>query len=469
MHTVPFRTTVKKIPADLYTPVGIYLRIRDQFRDSVLLESTDFNSAENSYSFIGINAIAGFELTDLQTIEYRLPESESKKITGLSEQAVLESLRKFMACFQPENAPAFPFDVAQGLLGYMSYNAVSLFENITLQTETRIPVLRFRFYRYIIAVNHFKDEIYLIENVVGDAASGAVEIINLIARKDVPVFPFEKTGTEISAITDSSYKQLVTEGIRQCRLGNVFQVVLSRTFTQPFRGDDFTVYRALRSVNPGPYLFYFDYGSYRIMGSSPESQILIRNRVATIHPIAGTIKRSADTEEDARQAARLLEDPKENAEHTMLVDLARNDLSRFCNPVQIQYSKKLKYYSHLIHMVSEVSGILNEKINPFDAIGFAFPAGTLSGAPKHRAMQIIDSLETGSRGFYGGAIGMLGFNGDCNMAIIIRSFLSRNNELVFRAGAGIVAASLPENELQEVNNKVAALRLAMELAEDLNK
>jgi anthranilate synthase component I len=464
MHKIKFTTVAKKISADLFTPVGIYLRIRDQFRDSVLLESTDFNSEENSYSFIGIKAIGGIELKENNNLEYRLPKEETKSIPCNVKEDVVKHFQEFMNCFMPTEKVDYPLNVAQGLLGYISYNTVGLFEKIELKKDTLIPALRFRFYQYIIAINHFKDELYLIENQIDGLPSDAAVLETFITKKDVPQFPFTVTSKEESNISDAKYIEIVKKGIDHCLQGDVFQVVLSRKFVQSFTGDEFNVYRTLRNVNPGPYLFYFDYGNYRLFGSSPESQLIIKNNKAIIHPIAGTVKRTGNQEEDLKLANQLMNDPKENAEHIMLVDLARNDLSRFATNVDITYFKQLKHYSHLIHLVSEVTGVMKEQNQSLYALGQSFPAGTLSGAPKHRAMQIINELEKDSRGFYAGAIGVLGFDGSCNMAIMIRTFLSKNNELHFQAGAGIVAASQPESELQEVNNKVAALRRAIELA-----
>jgi anthranilate synthase component 1 len=316
----------------------------------------------------------------------------------------------------------------------------------------------------VIIFNHFKDELYICENKFDGIESKVEDLMSIIRSKDVPVFPFKTNGVESSPINNESYLAMVKKGIEACHRGDVFQIVLSRPFLQGFTGDDFNVYRALRTVNPSPYLFYFDYGDYKIFGSSPESQVIIQNGKAIVHPIAGTFKRTGDDETDKALAVDLENDPKENAEHVMLVDLARNDLSRVCDEVTVTSFKKVQYYSHVIHLVSEVQGKVQEGKNAFSIMGSTFPAGTLSGAPKYKAMQLIDEQETTARGFYGGAVGFMGFDGSCNHAIMIRSFLSKNNTLLYRAGAGVVAASVPENELQEVNNKLGALKKAIELA-----
>ncbi len=462
MHKVKFETISTNMSADIFTPVSIYLRVRDQFRDAVLLESTDFNSEENSYSFIGINAIAGIEYNN-NILEYRLPNDEAKQIT-LPPNNVVNTIQQFMECFVAKEQAQFPMSVAQSLLGYFSYTAIPLFENITIANNATIPTVRFRFYQYIIAINHFKDDLFIIENVIDSLPSIYNQIETCITKKDVPQFPFISVGTEVTNSTDQQYLLMVEKGIAHCKRGDVFQVVLSRQFEQSFVGDDFNVYRSLRNVNPSPYLFYFDYGNYRLFGSSPEAQLIVQNNTAIMHPIAGTVRRTGNTELDIELTEQLQNDPKENAEHIMLVDLARNDLSKFCNNIAISKLKQVKNYSHLIHLVSEVTGTLQVQNNIVNAFGHTFPAGTLSGAPKHKAMQIIDELEAQSRGYYGGAIGILCLNGTCNMAIMIRTFLSKNNVLHYQAGAGIVAASTAANELQEVNNKIAALQTAVKLA-----
>src|SRR5690606_18016907 len=261
-------------------------------------------------------------------------------------------------------------------------------------------------------------------------------IESLIRSKDVPVFPFDTHGEEASNISNEEYVHMVEKGIKSCLRGDVFQIVLSRRFNQAYSGDDFNVYRALRSINPSPYLFYFDYGDYRIMGSSPEAQLIIKDRQAILHPIAGTFKRSGDDATDQLAAEALLIDPKENAEHVMLVDLARNDLSRQCTDVAVTQYRELQYYSHVIHLVSEVKGKLKEDAHPFEVLAATFPAGTLSGAPKVRAMELINEYEPTARNYYGGCIGFISFDGSCNHAIMIRTFLSKMNTLTYQAGAG---------------------------------
>jgi anthranilate synthase component I len=323
---------------------------------------------------------------------------------------------------------------------------------------------RYRLYQYVIAINHYKDELLLLENKIAGLQSEIELVTSLINSKDVPVYPFKTTSDETSNMSDEDYVETVRKGIGSCYRGDVFQIVLSRRFQQSFVGDEFNVYRALRNINPSPYLFFFDYGDYKLIGSSPEAQLIIRNGKAVVHPIAGTFKRTGDDVIDQQKADELVKDPKENAEHVMLVDLARNDLSTACSNVQVNHYKQVQYYSHVIHLVSEVTGNVAEGTNPFEILFKTFPAGTLSGAPKYKAMQLIDEYEPTPRSFYGGAIGFVGFNGSCNHAIMIRTLLSKNNTLILQAGAGVVAASKPESELQEVNNKLNALKSAIEMA-----
>lgn len=472
MKKIPIQTTFKKLLADVYTPVGIYLRLRDRFRDTILLESTDFHAGENSYSFIGINAIAGIEISNPSVLEFKLPGQPAERLPINNPTDVPGHLWDFMQRFQITEAAQRPVNAAQGLFGYTTYDAVQFFDSIKLegkQPKIRnvIPLMRYRLYQYVIAVNHFKDELYIIENEIKGIESERAVIESLIKSKDVPTFPFKTTGNESSNLTNEEYIDIVKKGIASCHRGDVFQIVLSRRFEQKFTGDEFNVYRALRSINPSPYLFYFDYGDYKLMGSSPESQLIVNNGKAIVHPIAGTFKRTGDDKTDEALAIALEADEKENAEHVMLVDLARNDLSRMCNNVEVTQYKKINYYSHVIHLVSEVTGKVGPETNPFKLIATTFPAGTLSGAPKFKAMQLINGFEPTDRSYYGGAIGFVGFDGTVNHAIMIRTFLSRNNTLVYQAGAGVVAASKPESELQEVNNKLNALKQAIVLAQNI--
>jgi len=470
MKKMNITTHYKKMLSDVYTPVGIYLRLRDRFRDTVLLESADNRVPENSYSYIGINAIGGIEITNYKSVELKYPLQPPEKKPIEKGSDVPSMLWNFMQKFEVNEVDERSVKMAQGLFGYCTYDAVQFFETIQLKSKQQppeIPLMRYRLYQYVIAINHFKDEMFLCENIIKGLESEVEVIESLIKSKDVPAYPFKVQMDETFNLSDEGYKEMVRKGIQSCLRGDVFQIVLSRRFQQKFIGDEFNVYRALRSINPSPYLFYFDYGDYRLMGSSPESQIIIKNGIAIVHPIAGTFRRTGDDIKDNELAEALLKDAKENAEHTMLVDLARNDLSRCCDDVMVSQFRQVHYYSHVIHLVSEVVGKVRKNANPFELLALTFPQGTLSGAPKYKAMGLIDSYEPTVRGYYAGCIGFMGFDGSCNHAIMIRTFLSKQNTLHYQAGAGIVAASQPDNELQEVNNKLGALKKAVDLAETL--
>ena len=482
MKKIEINTSCKQLLADVFTPVGMYLRLRDRFRDTILLESTDFHSVDGSYSFIAVNAIGGMEITSTQSIEFKYPGRHPERVEIKNVSEVPQLLWDFMQRFDVKSPGEKEGRYAQGLFGYTTYDAVQFFDTIKLTHHshperygdtthnlpaTHIPLMRYRLYQYVIAVNHFKDELFICENKIAGIESELTVLESLIRSKDIPAYPFQSKGNETSNMTNEDYKKMVERGIASCHRGDVFQIVLSRRFEQPFQGDEYNVYRALRNINPSPYLFYFDYGDYKLMGSSPESQLIIKNGKAVVHPIAGTFKRTGDDDLDQESAARLLKDAKENAEHVMLVDLARNDLSRVCDEVSVAHYRQVQYFSHVIHLVSEVTGKVRPASNPFNLLAKTFPAGTLSGAPKFKAMELIDSYEPTARSYYGGGIGFMGFDGTCNHAIMIRTFLSRSNTLIYQAGAGIVAASVPESELQEVNNKLGALKKAILMAEEV--
>jgi anthranilate synthase component 1 len=470
MKKIKITTSVKRSLADIHTPVGIYLRLRDRFRDTVLLESTDNHVSENSYSFICINAIAGIEVQNGQMVEFKLPGQNAVRESLEGIKDLKNILWGFMQRFEYNNDDEKATRYAQGLFGYFTFDAVQLFETISFKTSgdaNLIPLARYRLYQYVIAINHYKDELLLLENKLDGLVSELEIIQSLINSKDVPVYPFSSASEESANLSDNEYINMVQKGIKNCYRGDVFQIVLSRRFEQTFTGDEFNVYRALRHINPSPYLFFFDYGDYKLMGSSPEAQLIIKNGKAIMHPIAGTFRRTGNDEEDQRRGEELLKDAKENAEHVMLVDLARNDLSSVCTNVKVGHFRETQYYSHVIHLVSEVEGDVHPGTNPFEVLFKTFPAGTLSGAPKYKAMQLISEYEPVARSFYGGAIGFVGFNGECNHAIMIRTLLSKDNTLIYQAGAGIVAASDPQSELQEVTNKLNALKQAISMAKEL--
>ena len=466
MMDYTFRTISKKVMGDLHTPVSIYLKVRDIYPESALLESSDFHGNENSLSFIALRPLASIGINNGECTA-TFPD-ETREVTPLTEDYnVPEAMNAFLGRFKVEGADK----KVCGLFGYTAFDAVRYFENIPVMEvhheENDAPDMLYILYKYILVFNHFKNELTLVEMVQDGEDSGLEEILTLIENRNFASYNFQTAGPETSPITGEEYKAMVRQGIKHCLRGDVFQIVLSRRFEQPFKGDDFKVYRALRSINPSPYLFYFDFGGFRIFGSSPETHCRIEGRHAYIDPIAGTTKRTGDPEQDALNAQYLHDDPKENAEHVMLVDLARNDLSRNCHDVKVDFYKEMQYYSHVIHLVSRVSGTLNEDARPIKAFIDTFPAGTLSGAPKVRAMQLISELEPHNRGAYGGCIGFIGLNGSLNQAITIRTFVSRNGVLWFQAGGGIVAKSNEAYELQEVNNKLGALKKAIVMAEKM--
>ena len=463
-----FKTNHKKMLADTTTPVSIYLRLRDTFPNSLLLESSEYHSRDNNISYICCQPIAGLVLTENElTINYPNQSKVTKPASSIDLRAEVSLFRK---SFQEESITDTNV-ISNGLFGYFSFDAVAHFEDISLSAKLdesrKIPFLQYHIYKYVIAIDHFRNQLYIFEHLLEDKQSDLERIEYLIQNKNFPEYSFQVKDEEKSNMSDEGFKNLVEKMKSHIYRGDVFQIVPSRAFSTAFAGDEFNVYRALRSVNPSPYLFYFDYGDFKLFGSSPEAQLTIKKGEATIYPIAGTFKRTGDIEQDEKIAEELKNDPKESAEHVMLVDLARNDLSRHCTNVQVKSYKEAQYYSHIIHLVSKVSGKLKPTANPFDVVGDTYPAGTLSGAPKHMALTLIDRYEGLQRSFYSGAIGFMGFNGDFNHAIMIRSFLSKKNVLHYQAGAGIVLGSDPEKELQEVNNKIAALRRALEIAQTL--
>ncbi len=470
MKTFKLNVSYKKLLADTTTPVSIYLRLRDVFPNSLLLESSDYHSKENSMSYVCCDPIASI-IVNKGVLTKTYPD-ESTEVLESGSFNLSDEVYNFRKSFESNANTELKF-ITDGLFGYFTHEAVEYFEDIKLKTdendEREIPTFQYHIYRYIIAIDHFKNELYIVKNETEfeKELNGLEKIEYLIQNKNFPEYKFSLQGEETSNLKDEEFIALVETMKKHVYRGDVFQIVPSRAFQTSFLGDEFNVYRALRSINPSPYLFYFDYGSFKIFGSSPEAQLTIKKDVASIYPIAGTFKRSGNDIQDKLIAEKLENDPKESAEHVMLVDLARNDLSRHCTEVKVEAYKEVQFYSHLIHLVSKVSGQLKSGVNPFKIVADTFPAGTLSGAPKYRAMELIDKNEKSKRSFYSGAIGFMGFNGDFNHAIMIRSFLSKANKLHYQAGAGIVADSDPVSELNEVNHKIAALRNALKQAEGI--
>ena len=460
------KTSYKKILADTITPVSVYLKIRDKYPNSILLESSDYHANDNSFSYICCNPIAAIKVEG-ETILETFPDGSQKKTDITPTTDVVDAIDRFGKKFEvTENGFKF---ANNGLFGFMAYDAVRYFEDVELskkENSVAIPDIYYAVYQNIIAINHFKNEAYIFSHCY-DAESNIAEIAQLLKTRTFATYNFTRDGNVASNLEDTEYREHVALAKKHCQRGDVFQLVLSRRFSQGFKGDEFNVYRALRSINPSPYLFFFDYGDFKIFGSSPEAQLIVKEGKAEIHPIAGTYKRTGNDEKDAELAKKLAADEKENSEHVMLVDLARNDLSRNGNAVNVDTYREVQYFSHVIHLVSKVTGVKKPDIPTLKIVADTFPAGTLSGAPKHRAMQLIEKYEKTSRGYYGGAIGFMDFKGNFNHAIMIRTFLSKNHQLHFQAGAGLVAASDPETELQETYNKLGALNKALEIAENL--
>ncbi len=463
MHQHTYTTHVRRMLADMYTPVSVYMRLRDIYPQSALMESSDYHDSNNSRSFIAINPIGNVSISHGKAI-CTFPDGTTTTKDVTNEYKADIATNEFIQRFSVEGEEKS----VCGLYGYTSFNAVRYFENIDVKDTTMekndAPDMMYIFFRDVIVFDHFNNTMTIVS--LGSEAD-IDNILRLINRTNVNPYDFHPVGETTSPLTDDEHKANIRRGIQHCLRGDVFQIVLSRRFCQKYEGDDFKLYRALRSINPSPYLFYFDLGGFRLFGSSPETHCRIQGRSAYIDPIAGTTKRTGDAEQDRKNAEYLRNDPKENAEHVMLVDLARNDLSRNCHDVHVDFYKDMQLYSHVIHLVSRVSGTLNDDADPIKAFIDTFPAGTLSGAPKVRAMQLISQYEPHNRGAYGGCIGFIGFDKSLNQAITIRTFVSRNNELWFQAGGGIVAKSDEEYELQEVNNKLGALRRAIIMAEQM--
>jgi anthranilate synthase component 1 len=460
-------THSKKLLADTLTPVNIYLKLRDVYAGSILLESSDYHGHENSLSFICCDPIASFQVLN-DTVEARYPDGSVKhdKITRVGQ--VTELLDGFRTSFEVADPSPGKY-VNCGLFGYMSYDSVRFFEDVVLdQPKKLIPDVLYKLYRYVIIVDHFSNELSLFEHTYKPTGTSNLDRVEqIIFSNRFATYKFSLVNGEESNFTDDEFLAVIEKGKEHCYRGDVFQIVLSRRFQCSFKGDEFNVYRSLRSINPSPYLFYFDYGSFKLFGSSPEAQLQVAGGKAHIYPIAGTFRRSGNDQEDAAIAEKLAADEKENAEHVMLVDLARNDMSRNADNVTVEVFKEIQFYSHVIHLVSKVTGTLNKDASIIRMAADTFPAGTLSGAPKHMAMTLINKYENINRSFYGGAIGFIGFEGTFNHAIMIRTFLSHENKLIYQAGAGVVSKSHSASELQEVNNKLTALRKAVLMAEKI--
>lgn len=460
------KTTYTKKLADTLTPVSIYLKVRDHYPHSFLLESSDYHGEEDAMSIICLNPLASFQVANQEISIQKGNEQNAFTCEG---KDVVNELNAFIQSFDIDES-GLPSFFKGGVFGYSSFESVQYFDDIKMANDfdqNEVPEMQYHLFQYLIVVDHFKNEMYFITYFNDDFQDETDRLIALLDAPSTHKYRFDTEGEEVSNLTNEEFLEMVKAGQGNCKRGDVFQLVLSRRFQQSFKGDDFNLYRALRSVNPSPYLFYFDFGSFRIFGSSPEAQLKIANNEAVIHPIAGTFRRTGNDQADAQLAEQLKADEKENAEHVMLVDLARNDLSRHGENAKVDVYREVQFFSHVIHLVSKVSAKIKSGNDKLRIFADTFPAGTLSGAPKYRALELISEYEKDRRGIYGGSIGMIGFNGDINQAIIIRSFLSKNGKLFYQAGAGVVEKSNPESELQEVNNKLAALKSAIQMAKEI--
>lgn len=458
----------EKLLADRINPINIYLALRDQYQHCCLLESSDYQASNQAKSFIAINSIASFQASQNKvTLNYMGDEQ-------LYQLKSLRDLPKDFEAFKTQLSERINQGQAKSaLFGYHSFEAYSYFEDLNIFRESsETPDFHYALYEYILVFDHFNNELE-IRYFYPESLSDADKELNIQQLKTQifsipkPTFPFSAKGQEESNISDNTFLKNVSEGIQSCKRGDVFQVVLSRCFRQAYQGDEFNLYRAMRSINPSPYLFYFDFGNFRLLGSSPEAALQLEDGKASINPIAGTVKRTGNDEEDSKLAERLAKDPKEQAEHMMLLDLARNDLSKSGNNICIEQQSKLQFFSHVIHLVSTVSAQVDPTTNVSELIANTFPAGTLSGAPKFKAVEIINRLENQARGFYGGSIGVIGLGKEINQAITIRSVLCKDGYLQYQAGAGIVVKSNPQKELEEVKHKLGAVRAAIKMAENL--
>lgn len=470
MDKINIYSKTSEMLGDMLTPVGTYLRVRDKFPNAALLESSDYHAKENSISYIGFSPLAEFKVTS-ETVEIKQVDGRvnTKKLPEVNLRSVFQD---FTESFNHNQEPSHQF-VDAGLFGFTAYETVQYFADMAFdQNKIRhfdTPLMHYFFYEYIVAFDHFRNRVYITHNgFEPDFEDDIASIAQLITASSSPEYRFRTTGKVDSEMNDSAYRESVVHAMDHCQRGDTFQMVVSRAFSTEFSGDDFQLYRALRSINPSPYLFYFDFGSFKIFGSSPETQLEVQDGRAAIYPIAGTYRRTGNDEKDAEAARALAEDEKEVSEHVMLVDLARNDLSISGDQVNVDKFKEIQFFSHVIHLVSKVTNVLRKGKKSIDLAADTFPAGTLSGAPKHRAMQLINKYEKSIRGYYGGMIGLMDFHGNFNHAILIRSFLSQNNKLHFRAGAGVVAKSDPDSEVQEVYNKIGALKSALDKADSID-
>lgn len=441
-----------EILADLETPVSAYLKLKS-VGACFLLESTENNESFGRYSFIGLNPVLR---------------------VGLEKGAgSLSFLRKYIKP-SSKDMPVRPNDcqvgqaLLSGLVGYIGYEVCGLFENVPQPASDHLnlpPVYLIR-PETIIVFDHYRKKIGIF-TINRQRIDEIIRAFNTALPKDI--YHKDKKGAKkpVSNFTSGRYQQIVRQAKEYIRAGDIFQVVLSQRFTGETAAAPFQVYRAMRLINPSPYMFFFEQDDFCLVGSSPEMLTKLQGREVLLRPIAGTKQRGQTYQEDMELEKKLLANSKENAEHSMLVDLGRNDLGRVCefSSINLKEHKKIERYSHVMHMVSTVTGLLKKDKDMFDLFQAAFPAGTVTGAPKIRAMEIISKLEKTRRGPYAGAMGYFGGNGNMDMCLTIRTIVFKGNKYFVQAGAGIVYDSNPLQEYQETLNKMAVLRKAIEIAE----
>jgi len=472
---VAIKTIVRELPADLETPISLYLKLRGD-GPSFLLESVEGAEHVARYSFIGVRP----------RTQYILRGGVIEIIEGTSSRSVaLEPgtdptsfLEKELAGFQTKAQPGLPRFIG-GLVGYLGYESVRHFEPKLMGQlhPATVPDGYYLLADLLVAFDHARRSLFLIANVLDGDEAAANRKLDEIAARLGQSLPAPEPRARISSMMRANMDQETFEAmVRRAKeyiaAGDIFQVVLSQRFSCETSVEAFEVYRAVRRLNPSPYMFFFDFGTvdgepFYIVGASPEMFVRLEGRRAALRPIAGTRRREADAAADAALAAELLADPKERAEHVMLVDLGRNDLGRVCEygTIKVPEFFSIERYSHVMHIVSHVEGQLRTGLNAFDLVRAAFPAGTVSGAPKVRAMQIIAELEPDGRGPYAGMIGYFGFDGAMDTCLAIRTMVGRGRTVSVQAGAGIVADSDPAAEYQETVNKASAMLRAIEIAE----
>lgn len=476
----------REFPADLETPVSVYLKLMDGGGASFLLESVEGGEQVGRYSFVGVDPRGLISLHGRQVRDVR--EGKTVQERALAEdEDILDVLRAELQRFRPADLPGLP-RFSGGAVGYLGYDVVRYFERLpeTAEQVLDVPDAVFMLADTLVVFDHARHRLLILSNarVNGDVEAAYVEAIQRIERvserllRPLPAVPQLRWGARrngegenelTSNMTKERFEEIVARAKEYIAAGDIFQVVLSQRLSRRTPAHPFAVYRALRMLNPSPYMFYFDFGAHdmQVIGASPEMHVRLEDGVASVRPIAGTRPRGADAAEDEVLQEELLADPKERAEHVMLIDLGRNDLGRVSEfgSVHVHDLMVVERYSHVMHMVSHVEGRLREDLDAFDLMRATFPAGTVSGAPKVRAMEIIEELEGQRRGLYAGAIGYFSYDGSMDTCIAIRTMLMQHDTIHVQAGAGIVADSDPSREHEECLNKARALAVAVARAE----